>query len=268
MPPLNRRVALVTGAGKRRIGYHIARHLAENGFDLALHYRSAPSEAETIAYELRDLGARVVLLQGDLSIERDVLQLGQDLFAHFSEVHLVVHCASSWLRKSFEDTGADDLFGEFGSNVVGTFLISKLVGLRMKDVQSGVHIVTIGDWAIDRPYRDHAAYLLSKGTVPTLTKVLAVELGTLNPSIRVNCLALGPILIPTGSPPEVKEEFAADTLVRRIGDPVDVARLVLTLTESEFITGTVIYVDGGRSIFAGVSERGNPARSPVPTRNR
>jgi pteridine reductase len=254
MVSTTRRVALVTGAGKRRIGYFIARHLAENGYDLAIHYRSAPSEAETIAYELRDLGARVVLLQGDLRVESEIQQLTDDLFAEFSEVHLVVHCASGWLQKSLQETGASDLMDEFGSNVVGTFLISKLVGLRMKSSTEGAHIVTIGDWAIDRPYRDYAAYLISKGAVPTMTKVLAVELATINPRIRVNCLLLGPILAPSGSSPEVEEQLAQDTLVKRMGDPSDVARLVITLTESDYITGAVIHVDGGRSIYAGESE--------------
>ena len=106
------------------------------------------------------------------------------------------------------------------------------------------------DWAIDRPYREYSAYFPSKGAIPTLTRCLAVELGTRNPRVRVNCILPGPVMLPEDLPADEKQRTIAATLVRREGRPEHVAQAVLYLVANEFVTGDCLRVDGGRTIFA------------------
>ena len=100
------------------------------------------------------------------------------------------------------------------------------------------------------PYLDYAPYLVSKGAVPALTRCLAVELGTRNPRVRVNCVLPGPVLFPPDMPGAEREEAIRSTLVRRAGRPENVAAAVLFLVENEFVTGVCLPVDGGRTIYA------------------
>jgi pteridine reductase len=112
-------------------------------------------------------------------------------------------------------------------------------------------IVTLGDWAEVRPYPNYSAYFASKGAIPTLTRCLAVELGTRNPRVRVNCIQPGPVLMPPDLPTEERTEAIASTLAQQEGSPVNIARAVLALFDNDYITGVSLPVDGGRSIYAG-----------------
>jgi pteridine reductase len=109
-------------------------------------------------------------------------------------------------------------------------------------------IVNVGDWATERPYVDYAAYFPSKGAIPTLTRMFAVELARRNPRVRVNAVLPGPVMLPADLAPEEREAAIAATLVRREGSPQLVAKAVLSLVDNEFITGVCLPVDGGRTI--------------------
>jgi pteridine reductase len=125
-----------------------------------------------------------------------------------------------------------------------------MAGLAMVKQPEGGCIVTIGDWAIVRPYVNYAAYFPSKGAIPTLTRTLAVELGSRNPAVRVNCILPGPVLLPPDLPKREREQAINATLVKREGKPENIAQAVLFFLDNEFVTGTCLPVDGGRTIFA------------------
>jgi pteridine reductase len=120
----------------------------------------------------------------------------------------------------------------------------------MTEQPEGGAIVTIGDWAIERPYLDHSAYFLSKGAIPTLTRTLAVELAHRNPRVRVNCIHPGPVMFPPDSSEEERQEMVDSTLVKRANCPDSVCRAVRFFLENDFVTGVCLPVDGGRTIFA------------------
>lgn len=120
--------------------------------------------------------------------------------------------------------------------------------MAMIDQPSGGSVVTIGDWAVSRPYPDYAGYFPSKGAIPTMTRSLAVELAARNPRIRVNCVLPGPVMLPETLSPDEREEAIAGTLVKREGRPEHVAHAVLFLLENDFVTGVCLPVDGGRTI--------------------
>lgn len=246
----NQKVALVTGAGKRRVGAHVAESLAQHDYSLVVHYHTSRQDAEAAVAEFQSRGVDAIALQADLTDESSVRRLIDQTLSRFGRLDVLVNCAAAWKRKSLEDVTAADLRFYFDANTVSTFLCSQLAGLAMVKQPAGGNIITIGDWATARPYTGYAAYFPSKGAIPTLTRTLAVELGTRNPAVRVNCILPGPVMLPADLPESEKREAIEATLVKREGTPDHIAKAVLFLIENDFVTGTCLPVDGGRSIFA------------------
>ena len=244
-------IALVTGSGKKRIGWHVAAALAERGYNLVVHYHTSATEAEETVTVLRGHGIEALALQADLTEEAEVQSLFHATRSRFGRLDVFVHCAGLWGKGRLEDVSAAEVRRHFEVNVLSTFLCAREAGLTMVDQAEGGCIITLGDWAVVRPYLDRAAYFASKGAIPTLTRNLAVELGSRNPRVRVNCLEPGPVLLPPDLPEDERREAIASTLVQREGSPDNIARAVLALIDNDFITGVCLPVDGGRTIFAG-----------------
>jgi pteridine reductase len=245
------KVALVTGSGKKRIGAHVAAALAARGYAIAVHYRSSAVEAtETAALLTSQFGVQAVPVQADLGDEIAVKRMVAEVLARFGRIDVLVNCAAIWKRKPLEEVTANDLREHLDANLLGTFLMCQHVGLAMVKQLQGGCIVNIGDWAHVRPYRDYAAYFPSKAAIPGLTRVFAVELGTRNPNVRVNALLPGPVMLPPEVNGAEREQVIADTLVKREGSPAHVALAVLHFIDNDFVTGTCLPVDGGRSVFA------------------
>ncbi len=244
------RVALVTGSGKRRVGWHVAEALARRGYALAVHYRSSEAEALLTVENLRGQGVRAVPLQADLTDEKAVGALVSRTLDTFGRLDVLVNCAAAWRSKKLEDVTAADVRHYFETNTLGTFLCSQQAGLAMVRQPEGGNIVTLGDWAVERPYLHYAAYFPSKGAIPTLTRTLAVELGTRNPRVRVNCILPGPVMLPPDLPQAERDEAVNATLVKREGRPENIAQAVLFFLDNDFVTGVCLPVDGGRTVYA------------------
>lgn len=241
------KVALVTGSGKRRVGSHVAEALAARGYALAIHYRSSQAEAEAFVARL---GAPALAVQADLADEAAVKRMTAAVLTRFGRIDALVNCAAIWNRKRLEDVTADDVREHFEANTLGTFLTCQHVGLQMVKQPDGGSIVNVGDWADVRPYLDYAAYFPSKAAIPGLTRVFAVELGTRNPKVRVNAVLPGPVMLPPEVGADEREQVISGTLVKREGSPAHVAAAVLHFLDNDFVTGTCLPVDGGRSVFA------------------
>jgi pteridine reductase len=243
-------VAVVTGSGKRRVGWHIATALAERGYRLAIHYRSSAAEAQATVQQLTSLGTTAHAFAADLSAEPAVRQMVADVLAQFGRVDVLVNTAAIWNRKKLEDTTAADVRAHFDTNVLGTFLLCQHLGLAMTRQETGGCIINFGDWADARPYLDYAAYFPSKAAIPGLTRCFAVELGRRNPKVRVNAILPGPIMLPLDLPAEERAEAINATLVQSEGSPQHAVQAALSLIDNPFITGVCLPVDGGRTIFA------------------
>jgi pteridine reductase len=244
------KIALVTGAGKRRIGSHVADALAARGYALAIHYRTSKSDAEEAVARYLARGIRAIALHADLTDEKSVHALVWQTLDHFGRLDLLVNCAAQWQSKRLEDVTAADVRSYFEINTLGTFLCSQQAGLAMVQQKEGGCIVNVGDWATERPYLHYAAYFPSKGAIPALTRTMAVELGTRNPAVRVNCILPGPVMLPPDLPEAEKQQAINATLVKREGTPNHVAQAVLFLVDNDFVTGICLPVDGGRTIYA------------------
>jgi pteridine reductase len=244
------RVALVTGSGKRRVGRYVAEALAGRGHAVAVHYRSSAAEAVEAVADLRARGVDADVFAADLTDERSVAALVAGVLARFGRLDVLVNCAAAFRSKPLEEVTAADVRFYFETNTVSTFLCSQQAGLAMVKQPEGGCIVTLGDWAVTRPYTGYAAYFPSKGAIPTLTRVLAVELGSRNPNVRVNCILPGPVLLPPDLPEAERRQAINATLVKREGRPENIAQAVLFFLDNDFVTGACLPVDGGRTIFA------------------
>jgi pteridine reductase len=246
-----RPVALVTGSGKRRVGRAVADALAARGYSLALHYHTSAVDANEAVADYETRGVEAIAIKADLTDESAIKNLVAETLKRFGRIDVLVTAAAVWGRKRLEDVTAADVRRQFETNTLGTFLCCQHAGLAMVKQPEGGNIVTIGDWAIERPYIDYAAYFPSKGAIPTLTRTFAVELGTRNPNVRVNCVMPGPVMLPPDLPEAEKREAIAATLVKREGSPANIAQAVLAFIDNDFVTGTCLPVDGGRTVYAG-----------------
>jgi pteridine reductase len=244
------RVALVTGSGKRRVGWHVAAALAQRGYSLALHYHTSAEEAQCSIDYFRELGVQVDAFPADLADDQAVRVLVERALATFGTIDVLVNCAAVWQRKRLEDVTAADVRRHFEVNALGTFLCCQHAGLAMVKQPEGGCIVNLSDWAVARPYLNYGAYFPSKGAVTALTRSLAVELASRNPRVRVNCVLPGPVMLPADLPEQEKRQAIEATLVKHEGSPQNVAQAVLALIDNDFITGVCLPVDGGRTIYA------------------
>ncbi len=246
----SRKVALVSGSGRRRVGSIVAQTLAEAGFDIAVHYHQSATAAHEVAQSVRATGVDCDVFQADVASESDVDGMMEAAVQRFGRLDVLVTTASIWESIALPDLTAEDMLRNFRINTLGTFLCARRAGLIMAAQPSGGAIVTIGDWAIQRPYLDHTAYFVSKGAIETLTRSLAVELAHRNPKVRVNCIHPGPVMFPPNTSDDERQTLIDSTLVKAGDCPESIGRAVKFLVDEPFVTGVCLNVDGGRSIYA------------------
>lgn len=244
-------VALVTGSGAPRVGQRVARVLADNGYRIVVHaYRSVDS-AHRFVSELTAGGTDARLVTGDVTCEKSILTMRNQTLEAFGRCDVLVHAAASWDKTPLEQCDAAALRANLDNHAVSAFLLCRYFGESMQAQAEGGSITLLGDWSIDRPYSDFAAYLIGKGSLPTLVRTMAVELGRRNGRVRVNAVMPGTILLGDDFPADKRQQLADLTLAGRIGCPEDVAAAVLFFASCSFVTGVCLPVDGGRHCYSG-----------------
>jgi pteridine reductase len=243
-----RPVALITGSGRRRVGWHVAAALGERGYALAIHYRSSQAEAAATVAEFTVRGFEAAAFRAELSDEEEVKRLIADVLERFGKLDALIHTAAIWSPQPLEEVTATDVRRYLEVNTLAAFLCCQHAGLAMVQQATGGSIVTFGDWATARPYLNFAPYFAAKGAIAALTRTFAVELAARNPHVRVNCLEPGPVMLPPDLPELERAGAIAGTLVKREGSPQNVAKAVLHLLENDFVTGTCLPIDGGRTL--------------------
>ena len=237
--------AVITG-GARRVGRHVAKRLAERGANIVVNYRTSADEAREAVVEFEAVGVGALAVQADVSTRDGVQAILDAAIDRFSTVEVLINNASIYYPTPLAELTESDWERNIDVNVKGPFLGCWLFGLHMREQGRG-KIINVADWAVDRPYVDHAPYFVAKGGVVALTKVMAKELA---PEVLVNAVAPGPILLPENFTPDMVQDVKELTVVKRIGNPEDIAQTMLYLLEgTDFVTGAVIPVDGGRQIY-------------------
>lgn len=238
---LRGQVALVTGAGKR-LGRAVATALACEGAAVIVHYRSSRDEATELAEELKASGVGAWPLEADLAGPAAATNLiGRARELAGRPIGILINAASSFTPSGVMDFTTQDLAANVQLNALSPLLLSR--GLAAQGLPG--RIVNFLDARIVEYDEEHAAYHLSKRMLFSLTRMLALELA---PLIRVNAVAPGLILPPPGQDESYLQAMARTVPLNRHGRPADVVRAVLFLLHSEFVTGQVIYVDGGRNL--------------------
>ncbi|HEU5013386.1 MAG TPA: SDR family oxidoreductase [Roseiflexaceae bacterium] len=235
-----KKVAMVTG-GARRLGKAIALALAEHGFNIALHYHHSVDEAQRTADELRQRGAEVVLVQGDLSVVREVERVVDEAAAAWGRLDVLINSAAIFFRTPLGEVQEEQWDALLTTNLKGPFFCARRAARAMRP--TGGVIVNFADTGLDMAWKDYTPYLISKAGIAQMTYGMAKELA---PAIRVNAIAPGVVLMQEDATEEQIQRAANSTLLRRIGGAESIVDAVLYLVHAEYVTGVVLPVDGGQ----------------------
>ena len=238
------KVALITGGA--RIGQVVARALSSRGCSLALTYRGSRDAAEATASEARAAGVKAAVLRADVTDESQVRTAVGETAKSLGRLDILINMASVYVKTP--NPTSSDWSAALDSNAKSAFLFSINAAPIMRK-NGGGRIVNFSDWlpASGRPhYKDYTPYFTSKAAVGALTQSLAVEFA---PDILVNAIAPGPILAPPDLTPEENQQVIEATPLARWGGADEIAKAVLFLIDTDFITGECIRVDGGRHLL-------------------
>jgi len=235
------KTALVTGAA-RRVGNAIAVGLAKQGSNVIIHYGKSESEAEKLRDEIAELGVKSWVVEANLGDSESCGELMEESRRLAGTIDVLVNNASVFSAGDVAAVRLEDIEGEMLTNAWAPFLLAR--GFSEK-TESG-KIVNILDTRVAGYDFNHFAYYLSKRMLEILTKSMALKLA---PRITVNGIAPGLILPPEGKGYDYLEQKKDTVPLKKIGSPSDVVDTVLFLLRSDFVTGQVIYVDGGKHLI-------------------
>jgi len=236
------RVALVTGAG-RRLGAAIAVGLARAGCDIAVHHHASAAGAEETLRAARATGRRAERFPGDLRDAGVAKALPDQVAQTFGRLDIVINSAAVIARADLADISPEAWHDALALNVSAAFFVSQ--GAAPHLVRRRGKIVNVADVAAFEVWPSYLPLNISKAAVVMLTHGLARVLA---PEITVNAVAPGAILPPDDWPDSARAHLIQTTPLKRLGAPDDVVQAVLFLLHSDYMTGVVLPVDGGRLI--------------------
>ena len=234
-------VALVTGAGVR-LGRAVAEGLAARGCDLVLHAHGSRKEVKALGRALERHGVRVKLLFADLSRAASCKRLASDAWRSFKRVDILVNNAAIYWPTPPARLSSRELDTFLDLNLKAPYILATELGTRMKKRGSGI-IVNMACLSAFRAWGHYVPYSISKAGVVALTQGLAKLLA---PEVRVNAIAPGTVLPPKKYTKAKREKLRRGIPLGRLGSPQDIVRAVEYLIDSDFTTGVVLPVDGGR----------------------
>jgi len=240
---LEGKVALVTG-GARRVGRVISEALGAAGAGVVINYHSSAAEAEALCDDFARRGVPATAVRADVSKQAEIDRLLAHVTQHFGRLDILVNNASVFESSPFLQITEDMWDHVIGVNLKAPFFVSQAAAPLLTASGAG-NIINLADLSGFQPWPSYAHHSVSKAGLVHLTKVLARALG---PTVRVNGIAPGTVL-----PPEDYDGTAGGTPDRRVvtqrGTPDDVVRALFYLLESNFVTGQIVIVDGGRTLF-------------------
>lgn len=254
-------VVLITGAAQR-VAHDVALYLAKRGARIAFSYYTPDEPWQETQKEIENLLnpegslSRDALFagsgqsSGSLAVQTEIRDASQvkrlvdETVKKFGRIDVLINSASVWLKTPFMEISEEQWDLAMDVNLKGAFLASQMVARYMLAQKNGV-IINITDLSAFQVWPSYAHHAASKAGLVTLTKYMAAELA---PHIRVNAIAPGTVLLPPDPSPEKVKWATENSLLKRIGSPLDVARLAEFLITNDFVTGSVYFVDGGRSL--------------------
>jgi 3-oxoacyl-[acyl-carrier protein] reductase len=244
MSTLSQKVILVTGAS-RGIGANIAQKLAAAGAKVIINYAGGKEAAEQTVNTIKQQGGDVIALQADVSKADEVKAMFDAAIAHYGRIDVLINNAGIMITKLIKDTTDEDFTRQFDINVRGTFNTMREAATRLADKGSIINFSTSVNRIMLPTY---GTYVATKAAVEQLTRVFSKEVGARG--INVNSVSPGPTnteLFTKGKPQEVIDRLAALSPFNRIGEPDDIAQIVLFLAsdEAKWINAQNIGSNGG-----------------------
>ena len=237
-------MALVTGGG-RRIGRAIALALGRAGAHVIINYNQSREGAQATAREIAALEVRAVALRADVSRSSQVAAMFRAIEKRFGRLDLLVNNAGVFFPRQWDELEEKDFDRVLGANLKGPFFCAQAAARMMRRAGRG-NIINISSLGGLQAWPSYMHYCASKAALISLTRSLAKALA---PTIRVNSVAPGTILFPDEKRDATVRKMIRAIPLRKAGAAADIAQMVLFLaTHSEFITGQVFAVDGGKSI--------------------
>lgn len=241
---LKDKTALITGSGVR-LGKAIALALSQEGCNLALHYNRSVDGAEQVAQKAAALGVAVSIFQADLSHEEQIFHLSNQVGEAFGHYDILINNAGIYLPGKGLDTSAEILQKQFKLNLFAPILLTRYFAEQLPKNLPG-KVINISDAKVFRHQTDHFAYRLTKNAINEMTMMFALELA---PDITVNAIAPG-VMLPLAGHEHVDLQALAESRIplKRVGSPEIIAENVLHILHQDFMTGTILRVDGGEAI--------------------
>ena len=243
---LQEKVVVITGG--KRIGRVVAQQIADRGGHLVLSYRGSKQEADDTVSDIKARGRCAIAVAADVSKAADCAALVASALDRFGRLDAVVNMASVYGITPFDELTEAVWDRDLNVNLKSAFLCAKAAIPAMRAAGGG-RVVNFADWLArsGRPtYSGFTSYFVAKAGIIALTESLAFELAA--DQILVNAIAPGPILPPPDMDPEEVAAVARVTPLGRWGGEIEIAKAVLSLIETDFITGETIRVDGGRHL--------------------
>jgi NAD(P)-dependent dehydrogenase (short-subunit alcohol dehydrogenase family) len=240
------KVALI--AGGARIGQTVAEKLAYQGCHIALTYRSSKASAEDTIRKVKGLGVKAFAIHADLQREEDNHRVPAEAVKGLGRLDILVHMASLYQKTPLESINPKVWENQLNTDLRSAYLLAVNAMPLMKQNGAG-RMIFFSDWvaASGRPrYREFVPYYIAKHGVIGLAEGLALEWA---PEILVNVVAPGPILKPADLSPEEDKQVKESTPLGRWGGAEEIAKAILFLIQSDFVTGECIRVDGGRHLY-------------------
>ena len=235
------KVALVTGAG-HRVGRALAVALGKEKMKVAVHFNSSQDEANETVRLIEKAGGEGKTFQFDLSKRDTPQKLIAEVVGQFGHLDVLINSAAIMKRHPFGKITVDDWDETMTINLRSPFFVAQAASGAMSD---GGAIVNISDLAAFETWPSYIPHSISKAGVVKMTEGLAKVLA---PSIRVNAIAPGAVLLPDDWGATTGERIVDTTPLHRLGDPQDVVDAMLYLLKADYVTGETIIVDGGRRI--------------------
>jgi pteridine reductase len=230
--------ALVTGAA-RRLGREIVLALAENGYNMGLHYHSSRKEAEETAKRIEEVGRKVILYQADLQDPQQIQAMFRQIEDSGIVLKILINSAAIMPRQPIGEITVESWDEVMNTNLRAPMLCSQAAAKLMHD---GGVIINITDCGAGKAWVNYGAYTISKAGLEVLTRVCAKAFA---PKIRVNAVAPGLILPSPYTSPEEWDKLIQRVPAKRSGNVSDIVQTVLFLIQNGYITGETINVDGG-----------------------
>jgi NAD(P)-dependent dehydrogenase (short-subunit alcohol dehydrogenase family) len=243
--PLNNKVALITG-GAVRVGKAIALELAERGVHVGFTYLNDAEPWEETLHEIRSRGVGAAAMSLDVRDGAQVRACVDHVSGRLGGIDILINNASVWLQRPFLELKLEEWEDVLSVNLTGPLLCSQAVAPLMLQ-RGGGTIVNIIDLSAFQTWPGFSAHTVSKAGLLALTRSMAAELA---PLIRVNAVAPGTVLLPEGAGEDRQRWAVNNSLLKRIGAPEDVGKTVAFICETEFITGSIYLIDGGRSLVS------------------